>query len=167
MLCSTSGSTSHEKPRQRLNPVTCRSSRPRKGKEILLIPFLMAFLGGMGLAGPALSDTAPGKSARSRLLGEWSLTLPLGDALGNPELVIYEKRNQLKGWMKGPRGKMRLKKVEAKGDQFTFSQVIPMGAKEIKLTFEGTIRDDRMQGVIKSKEFPKLPFKGVRTPPQD
>ena len=167
MLSSISGAESHEKPRHRLRPATSRTPPQQKEAKKLLIPLLMVLLAGLGLAGPALSDTAPENSARSPLLGEWTLTLPLGDALGNPELVIYEKRNKLKGWMTGPRGKMRLKKVEAKGDQFTFSQVIPMGAREIKLTFEGTVRDDRMQGVIKSKEFPKLPFMGLRNPAQD
>ncbi|MEE3326932.1 MAG: hypothetical protein VX252_06345 [Myxococcota bacterium] len=95
------------------------------------------------------------------------MSMPSAEGIQNPELKVYEKRGKLRGWLKGKRGKMRLKKIAAEGDQFTFVQVIPMGSEELKLTFQGTVRGDHIQGVMTSKKLPKLPFSGVRKPSED
>ena len=152
-------------PRNEDSCIRTRSGRNRlpvfrRGMKRAL--FGIVCLGCIALTGHALGDAGSEKPAISSLVGEWTLTLPLGDALRNPDLVIYQKNDNLKGWMKGPRGKMRLKKIEAEGNRFRFVQVIPMGGDEIKLTFEGTVQGNQLQGVINSKKLPKLPFTGIR-----
>lgn len=144
------------------------SSFPHESKSrlvVLLCPLLFSLI----FTGAAFSDseTDQDNPAASPLIGHWILTVPSADGLRTPELAIYRKGSALKGWVKGPRGKMRLKKVTADGDQFTFVQIIPIPNGEMKLTFEGTVRGDHLQGVMSSKKLPKLPFKGVRKVPKD
>jgi len=135
----------------------------------LLPALLLSVLASLIFTGAAFSDSEINQDepAASPLIGHWILTVPSADGLQNPELAIYQKGSALKGWIKGPRGRMRLKKVTANGDQFTFVQIVPIPHSSMKLTFEGTVRDDQLQGVMTSKKLPNLPFKGVRKPTKD
>ena len=165
MIASTQNNENHETPAHRPQfRSRIRTSFPHARKRLL-----PAVLLSLIFAGAAFSDseTDQKEPAASPLIGHWILTVPSADGLQNPELAIYQKGSSLKGWVKGPRGKMRLKKVTAEGDQFTFVQIVPIPNSTMKLTFEGTVRGDHLQGVMSSKRLPNLPFKGVRKLPKD
>ena len=135
----------------------------------LLPALLVSFVALLCFVAPASSesDAAENELAPSPLIGQWTLTIPAADGLQNPELVIYQKGSKLKGWVTGPRGKMRLKKIIADGNQFTFIQIIPIPNESLKLTFKGTVQGDKLQGTMSSKKFSKLPFVGVRKSSED
>ncbi len=169
MIASTQNNENHETTAQQQQfRNRMRTSFPHARKRLLPAVVLSVLLP-LIFTGAAFSDSESDQDepTASPLIGHWILTVPSADGLQNPELAIYQKGSTLKGWVKGPRGKMRLKKVTAEGDQFTFVQIVPIPNSTMKLTFEGTVRGDHLQGVMSSKRLPNLPFKGVRKLPED
>ena len=116
---------------------------------------------------PALSSAESGDAASEKLqpeiLGTWTLTLATPRGLEHPELMIYRKGDNLRGWLKTRKGKKRLRKISASGNEFSFQQEVPIPGGKVRVKFSGTIRGDKLQGATSSR-LGKLPFTGIRKP---
>ena len=116
---------------------------------------------------PALSSAESGDAASEKLepeiVGTWTLTLATPRGLEHPELTIHQKGEGFRGWIKTRKGKKRLRKISASGNEFSFQQEVPVPGGKLKVKFSGTIKGDQLQGATSSR-LGKLPFTGVRKP---
>ena len=103
----------------------------------------------------------PEVASRAEFAGTWTLAIPMPDGVENPTLRIRESKGKLKGTLRGRRGSKRLRDFTFEDGSFSFNQVIEMPKGKLVMQFRGSVRGDRIQGVI---ELPMgiLPFSGER-----
>ncbi|MDE0887490.1 MAG: hypothetical protein OSB70_18360 [Myxococcota bacterium] len=103
--------------------------------------------------------------AAATIEGSWMLAIPMPDGIEHPTLRVRQRASKggFKATLKGRRGSTRLKNFSFQGSSFSFEQSLPAPGGDLTLKFRGSVRGDRVQGVI---ELPIgiLPFTGERSP---
>ncbi len=144
----------------------CPVDSPKKMKQnptmlrvlvssLLLLAFLVA-------AAPRADEDPPAEAVDLPTIeGTWLLDIPMPNGLEKTSLKIKQREGGFKATLKGKRGSTRLKNFRIEGSSFAFSQAVPTPTGEIDMNFRGSIRGDRIQGVI---ELPMsiIPFSGSR-----
>jgi hypothetical protein len=99
--------------------------------------------------------------APTNIEGTWLLDIPMPNGLEKTSLKIKQRGSDFKATLKGKHGSSRVKNFRIEGSSFAFSQAVPTPTGEIDMNFRGSIRGDRIQGVI---ELPMsiIPFSGSR-----
>ena len=140
---------------------------PELNENILMPRAILAVLIlslGLGLGpGTGLAEEAepPAAETEATLEGTWMLAIPMPGGVEKPTLRIRDSRGKLKGTLRGKRGSKRILDLTFEGSSFSFNQVIPTPQGKMTMKFRGSVRGDRIQGVI---ELPLgvLPFSGSR-----
>jgi hypothetical protein len=123
---------------------------------------------GLGASASLGEETEPPKAEavakaepEATLEGTWMLAIPMPGGVEKPTLRIRDSRGKLKGTLRGKRGSKRIRDLTFEGSSFSFNQVIPTPQGKMTMKFRGSVRGDRIQGVI---ELPLgiLPFSGSR-----
>lgn len=103
--------------------------------------------------------------APSTIEGSWMLAIPMPEGIEKPTLRVRQRASKdgFKATLKGRQGSARLKNFSFQGSSFSFEQNVPAPGGDLTLKFRGSVRGDRVQGVI---ELPMgiLPFTGERNP---
>ena len=121
---------------------------------------------GLGASASLAEETEPPKAESEAepeavLEGTWMLAIPMPGGVEKPTLRIRDSRGKLKGTLRGKRGSKRIRDLTFEGSSFSFNQGIPTPQGKMTMKFRGSVRGDRIQGVI---ELPLgiLPFSGSR-----
>ncbi len=134
-------------------------------RAILAILVLTLALGAGSSLAEDTEDTEDAKPPKAetaaKLEGTWMLAIPMPGGVEKPTLRIRNSRGKLKGTLRGNRGSKRIRDLTFEGSSFSFKQIIPMPQGNVTMKFRGSVRGDRIQGVI---ELPLgiLPFSGDR-----
>jgi hypothetical protein len=127
-----------------------------------VLVFSVLLLALLPVAAPWADEDASAEAVDlGKIEGTWLLDIPMPNGLEKTSLKIQQREGDFKATLKGKRGSTRIKDFRIEGSSFAFSQAVPTPTGEIDMNFRGSIRGNRIQGVI---ELPMsiIPFSGSR-----